>query len=186
MRLYQRHAASIQELTTAKDARGWSRTTGRNHAVGKGSVGGTRRTTQTGARPDEFVPFGENDPGAGIVKLEPVLDLGRDSDREGRVLRRATVMGSTGTCVSRLSSFRSAATMAQGRSYWPSSGPQMLAIPDVALADDEAGDRSRKPQTDHLSSASTCANCSDHRAVRTAFIRSFVNSTVYPRACSAT
>ena len=63
---------------------------GRNHAVGKGSVGGTRQPTQIGARPDEFVPFGENDPGAGIVKLEPVFDLGRDFDREGRVLRRAT------------------------------------------------------------------------------------------------
>jgi hypothetical protein len=31
------------------------------------------------------------------VKLEPVFDLGRDSDREGRVLRRATVVGSTST-----------------------------------------------------------------------------------------
>ena len=61
----------------------------RNQAVGKGSVGGTRQPTQIGASPDEFVPFGANDPGAVIVKLELGLDLGRDFDCEGTALRRA-------------------------------------------------------------------------------------------------
>jgi hypothetical protein len=46
---------------------------GRNHAAGQGSVGGTRQPTQNGASPEEFVSFGENDPGAGVVKLEPLF-----------------------------------------------------------------------------------------------------------------
>jgi hypothetical protein len=113
------------------------------------------------------------------VKLEPVFDLGRDFGREGRVLRRAP-------------GYRQHRHMRLAAFVFPERGdngasavfltlvatPQMLAVPDVALADDEAGDRSRKRQTDHLSSASTCANSSEPRAVRMASIRSFVNSTV--------
>ena len=90
MRLCPRHAASVQELMTAKKtlADGHEQCE-RNQAVGKGSVGGTRQPTQIGASPDEFVPFGANDPGAVIVKLELGLDLGRDFDCEGTALRRA-------------------------------------------------------------------------------------------------
>lgn len=71
------------------------------------------------------------------MKLEPVSDLGYDFDREGRVLRQAT-------------GYRQHRHMRQWRKvslFSPRRAPD-ARDPDGALADDEAGDRLRKRQTD--------------------------------------
>ena len=122
-------AASIQELTTAKNTRRWSRTIRADRAGGKGSVGSIRQPTQIGARPDEFVPFRANPRQQAFAKLQPVLtSAGISTARAGRS-GGPRVIGSTGTCDNGASSVFLALVRA----------PRCSRIPDVSLADDEGG-----------------------------------------------
>ncbi len=61
---------------------------GRQHPVGNRGIRCPRQSPEIGARPDELVPFGKDDPRAGIVELQPVFDLGGKLDGEGRVVGR--------------------------------------------------------------------------------------------------
>ena len=48
-----------------------------------------RQTTQIGAGPDEFIPFGQHDPRARIIEPQPRLDLGRNLDGKAGMIGRA-------------------------------------------------------------------------------------------------
>lgn len=47
---------------------------GRQHPVGDGAIVAAWQPPQIGARPDEFIPFRQDNPRPGIIELKPFLD----------------------------------------------------------------------------------------------------------------
>ena len=123
-----------ETLADGHELSGW------NHAVGKGERRQHSAADADRGHAEERVPFGRNGSGAGIVKLEPLFDLGRNFDREGRVIRRAT--GYRQHQHMRLAAFVFPKRGHNGARavFRGAAAPfQMLAIRNVALPDKRPG-----------------------------------------------
>ena len=153
-------AGSIQELTTAQKAVAHGHEqSGRTVPEVRKALPASGQPTQIGARSDEFVPLWGEPPAASSRAASTGVDVGRDFDRESGARRRAP-------------GYQQHRHMGERRIVAISSRrrtPKMLPIPDLTLADDEAGQVKEAP-TDHLRSTSSCATSFDPLAVQTTSI----------------
>ena len=126
---------------------------GREYAVNDGCPVRVGHGAQVWPWPSELVPFGKYNPVWRVIEPEPLLDLERDIDGLVRIVRRP--MRHRQHQNPRVGAFAADSGYNDTRSVLTTFllPPQMLAMPEVAVADDETryGPRKcRHPRLDQI------------------------------------